>query len=162
MTLFLTPYLGPNMPFEVLRDTRIELPIWVLGAIPAAMFLLLGIGEIVMGGIARLPRLSLTTNPYAAQRADNLLRALTIGMLQGFELVVISGLGNLQNLLLMANLEQVGFGTWGHGPTVLCSMWSFVSSAWHFWGLASSYKHWLAASAAASLAGPGSRCAFHE
>lgn len=80
------------------------------------MLFTLFLGEWVLARIARVPRLLLTSQPHTAQRADDLLRALTIGALQGMELVVIGSLGAAQNSLVMANLWQSGFWQLGSRP----------------------------------------------
>jgi hypothetical protein len=116
LTLVLTPHLGSQVPFELGRGTPLEISVWVLLAVPVVMLVLLLLGEFVMVHIAGLPRLLLTSQPHTAQRADNLLRALTIGTIQGFELVVLGGLGAIQNNLLMAALWQDGFWQLGARP----------------------------------------------
>jgi hypothetical protein len=110
LPLVLAPHLGPQVPLQIQGGRVIvEIPIWVVEAIPVIMLLTLFIGEVVLRRIARLPRLLLTSSPQTAQRADNLLRALTIGTLQGFELAMIGVLGYAQGNLIVDYFWQVGF-----------------------------------------------------
>lgn len=116
LTLLLTPHFGSQVPLEVGRGTPLEVSVWILLAVPAAMLLTFLLSEFVMAQIARRSRLFLTSQPHTAQRADNLLRALTIGTIQGLALMVLGSLGVIQNKLLMATLWQSGFWHLGSRP----------------------------------------------
>lgn len=107
--LLLAPYLGAQIPLSPFGIRSLDAPTWALEVIPAAMLLTLVTGEIVMARIARLPRLLLTPNPQTAQRADNLLRAMTIGMLQGFVFIVIGFLAFVYGNIVVEYFWQVGF-----------------------------------------------------
>ncbi len=108
MPLLLAPYLWPKVSLMSMAEPSVEVPAWVLEAIPAAMLLTLVTGETVAARIARLPRLLLTSNPQTAQRADNLLGAMTIGTLQGFELAVMGYLAFAQWFIIVGHLGQIG------------------------------------------------------
>lgn len=100
--LALLPHLTAQISLKLLGGQVIEVSVWVLEAIPAAMLLTLVTGEVVMARIARLPRLLLTSNPHTAQRADNLLRAMTVGRVLGNELAAIGSLGVAQWIIMGA------------------------------------------------------------
>jgi hypothetical protein len=116
ITLWLSPHLGSQVPLKLVSGTPVEVFVWILWAVPAAMLLTLLLGEFVMAHIAGRARLLLTSQPPTAQRADNLLRALTIGTIQGFELVVLGSLGVIQNTLIRSTLWQDGFWHLGSQP----------------------------------------------
>jgi hypothetical protein len=63
MPLLLIPSLETQMPLSLIGGSSVEVPGWVLEAIAATMLLTLVTSEVVMGRIARLPRLLLTSNP---------------------------------------------------------------------------------------------------
>lgn len=117
ITLIIWPHLEAGVPLD-LGDgiTRSVAPAWFLWTLPAAMLLTLIVGEILLGQIARLPRLLLTHQPASAQRADNLLRALAIGALQGYELNVIGSFGIVHGLLISMGLWHSGFWRLGVRP----------------------------------------------
>jgi hypothetical protein len=91
-TLVLLLRRGPGAPVTLGGVGGMTIPVWTLAAVPVAMLLTFGIGEAIMAQMVRLPRLFLTATPQTAQRADNVLRAITIGVLQGWELVVLGTL----------------------------------------------------------------------
>jgi hypothetical protein len=104
ISLPLTPSLGGQIQLSPLVDLNAST--WILETIPVAMLLALVTGEIVMVRIAKLPRLLLIANPQTAQRADNLLRAMTIGQLQGLTFAAIGYLGVAQGFILQIFLSQ--------------------------------------------------------
>jgi hypothetical protein len=114
--LLFVPAVGAQIPLSFLGGSSVEVPGWVLQAIAAAMLLTLVTGEIVMARVAKLPRLLLTSNPQTAQRADNLLRAMTISTVQGLELAVIGYLGIAQWNMIVQYFWQVGFWHIGTRP----------------------------------------------
>ena len=118
ITLIMWPHLEAGVPLSVGDGgmTRSVAPAWFLWTLPAAMLLTLIVGEILLGQIARLPRLLLTHQPATAQRADNLLRALAIGALQGYELNVIGSFGVVDGLLISMSLWHSGFWRLGVRP----------------------------------------------
>ena len=113
ITLLMEPHLGPEVPLDLAAMstdmTQSAAPVWLLWALPAVMLLTLIMGEVLLGQIARLPRLVITSQPSAAQRADNLLRALTIGTIQGLELQAIGCVGTVHAMLMSASLWHSGF-----------------------------------------------------
>jgi len=68
------------------------------------MLLIFVVGEVIMRRIATLSRLLVTSDPVAALRADEMLRAVTITIVQGWELMTIGNLGTAQWSLLSTNL----------------------------------------------------------
>ena len=111
--LLLMSYLGSRIPLSPLSNSPLEAPTWILEAIPAAMLLALVTGEVIMARLARLPRLLLIANPQTAQRADNLLRAMSIGQLQGLTLAAIGYLGVAQGFILQQFFGQLGVTSHG-------------------------------------------------
>ncbi len=103
--LLLAPALGTEIPLSPFGG--MDAPTWTLEVIPAAILLVLIAGEVVMARIARLPRLLLIANPQIAQRADNLLRAMTIGQVQGFVFAVIGYLSVAQGFILQQFFRQI-------------------------------------------------------
>lgn len=116
-TTVLGPHIGPVVPLRLGHWRFLPLPtsFWVLGILPATMFLLLVGGEVLMAYIVRLPRLLVTSDPQTAQRADNFLRALSIGLVQGGLLISLGYLGVNQDSLLDEGLWQQHFWIMG-GP----------------------------------------------
>ena len=57
-------------------------------------------GEALLRHVVHQPRVLLVADPLTAQRADDLLRALTITLIQGSVLVILGGLGQAQWALL--------------------------------------------------------------
>lgn len=116
-TLIMWPHLVAGVPLD-LGDgiTRSVVPAWLLWTLPAAMLLSLIVGELLLGKFARFPRLLLTRYPSTAQRADNLLRAQTIGVVQGLELNVIGSLGVVHGSLIGMGLWHSGFWRLGAQP----------------------------------------------
>jgi hypothetical protein len=127
ITLITGPHLRAGVPL-FLGDgmTRSVAPAWLLWVLPGAMLLTLSVGEILLGQIARFPRLLLTRHPLTAQRADNLLRALTIGTVQGHELTVIGSLGVVHGILMSNSLWHSGFWQLGSRP------WSPLLDTWYW------------------------------
>jgi hypothetical protein len=106
-TSVLAPFLGPVLPVN-LGGMTLSLPtnFWTLGIVPAVMLLLLVAGEVVMLSIARLPRLLVTSDPQTAQRADNFLRALIIGLVQCYQLYTMGFLLSSLNSLLLQDISS--------------------------------------------------------
>lgn len=116
LTALAAPHLGGEVPLDLASGIQLEMPRWLLGAVPAAMLLTLLAAEKVMAYVAGLPRLFITFQPEISKRADNLLRALTIGTLQGYELIVIGGLAEAQCLFLLRGFSQSGWWQSGESP----------------------------------------------
>ncbi|HEY7348655.1 MAG TPA: hypothetical protein VH599_10105 [Ktedonobacterales bacterium] len=116
-TSVLGPHIGPVVPIRLGHWRFLPLPtsFWILGILPATMFLLLVGGEVLMAYIVRLPRLLVTSDPQTAQRADNFLRALSIGLVQATLLISLGYLGENQDGMLDAGLWQQHFWQMG-GP----------------------------------------------
>lgn len=114
--LLLVPSLGTQIP---LSPFGIRAPIWFLEVIPLAMLVTLVTGEMVMARIARLPRLLLISTLQTAQRADNLLRAITIGQLQGLLFAVIGYLGMAQGFILLQYYGRLSVTPQGWSPSAL-------------------------------------------
>ena len=124
--LLLMPYLGSRIPLSPFGILSLDAPTWVLEVIPAAMLLALVTGEAVMARLARLPRLLLIANPQTAQRADNLLRAMAIGQIQGLVLAAIGYLGVAQGFILLQIIEQVSVTSQGWNTGALLFLSEFV------------------------------------
>ena len=73
---------------------------WLIWIFPAGMILILLMCEGAMRLVVSLPRLLLTTDPQRAQQTDEVLRVVTIGNMQAFELVTIGTMSLGQWLLL--------------------------------------------------------------
>lgn len=138
ITLLMEPHLGAPVPLDLATIpadlTQTGVPVWVLWALPAVMLLTLLVGEVLLWQIARLPRLVLTSQPVTAQRADNLLRALIIGTIQGLELQAIGCVGVVHASLISANLWHSGFWQLGArpwGPLLDTGYW-FAMALWIF------------------------------
>jgi uncharacterized membrane protein len=116
--LLLTSFLGARISLSPFTSS-LDAPTWILEAIPAAMLVALVAGEVVMTHIAKLPRLLLLSNPQTAQRADSLLRALTIGSLQGLELGAIGYLGVAQGAILQQYFGRLSVTPQGWAPYAL-------------------------------------------
>ena len=116
-TIVLGPHIGPVVPILLGHWRVLPLPtsFWVLGILPATMFILLVGGEVLMAYIVRLPRLLVTSDPQTAQRADNFLRALSISLVQGGLLISLGYLGVNQDSMLDEGLWQQHFWIMG-GP----------------------------------------------
>ncbi|MGO8949126.1 MAG: hypothetical protein ACLQUY_16070 [Ktedonobacterales bacterium] len=116
LTILVSAHLGPQVPIELVGGATLQISRWIFWAVPAAMLLTLLIAERIMAYIADIPRLFVTSQPQTSQQADNLLRALTIGTLQGYELIVIAGFAEAQILFMMSSLFQSGFWHMTPGP----------------------------------------------
>lgn len=146
--LLLVPSLESQLSLSPLGIRSWDIPIWIVETIPAAMFLALVTSEVVMVRIARLPRLLLLAHPQTAQRADNLLRAMTIGRLQGLEFTMIGFLGAAQGILLEQFLGQLGTTSQGWRPYAI----SFVVP-WIVGGLGSAFLSFLAGRLGGTISG---------
>ncbi len=106
VTLALVPSFDKQLYIEPVGYDRTMIPYhpWLLGLLPATMLLIFVVGEAIMRRIATLSRLLVTSDPVAALRADEMLRALTITIVQGWELMTIGNLGTAQWSLLSTNL----------------------------------------------------------
>jgi hypothetical protein len=118
-------YLGSRIPLSPLGIPSLDAPTWILEVIPAAMLLALVTGEVIMARLARLPRLFLTANPQSAQRADNLLRALAIGQLQGLVLAAMGYLSVAQGYIL-TQFGQLSSTSQGWNPGSLLFLLEIV------------------------------------
>ena len=65
-----------------------------------AMILTVVAGEALLGHVVHEPRVLLVADPLTAQRADDLLRALTLTLIQGSVLTILGGVGQAQWALL--------------------------------------------------------------
>jgi hypothetical protein len=113
--LLVVPALGAQIPLSPLTRA-LDAPTWILETIPVAMLVTLVTGEVVLRRIAQLPRLLLIATPHTAQRADTLLRVLTIGQMQGWVLTVIGYLGVAQGFILQQFLGQLSVIPQGWAP----------------------------------------------
>lgn len=77
--------------------------------LPAQMLVFTIITEGVLRWVAQLPRLLIVADPAQAQRADDIIRATTIGALQGWQFILVGLLGVSQVSLLQWHLPVTPF-----------------------------------------------------
>ncbi len=99
------------------------LPTWLLLIVPTMMLLVvLGI-EMHIRYIARFPRLLVITPPALAQRIDDMLRSIMIGIIIGLEYYLMIGLHTAQGQLLTLSLS----GSASFTVSILLMLNPFVS-----------------------------------
>ncbi len=84
--------------------------------LPLTMLFVLVIVEMLMVRITNLSRFRVTYDPVAGQHADDMLRSTIIGMLQGYEFVIISLLSFVQWDVIERNLFLGHFWYVGNRP----------------------------------------------
>ncbi|BCL83019.1 hypothetical protein ccbrp13_54840 [Ktedonobacteria bacterium brp13] len=103
LTLFTALYGGSTLHIQFVSGKSIDQPKspWLLGAVPAFMLLSVGILEVCMTRVVVFSRIPIMVNPVIARRADDMLRAIEIGMLTGIEFFTLGTLMQVQFRLLV-------------------------------------------------------------
>jgi hypothetical protein len=117
LSWFFFPHLGTvlRMPASIsVRDVPKSL--WLLGIVPAMMVVTMLIAEFFMSRLARLSRLLITAEPKISQRADDMLRATAIGMMQTLELFTMWSFAQFQITLVIGSLWASGYWQLGNRP----------------------------------------------
>ena len=113
LTYLLAPYGGSDLHLQFISGRSINLPKspWLLGVVPAFMLVCIGILEAAMARLVVFARLLIMPDPVVARRADDMLRAMEIGMLTGMEFWMIGTLMQVQCRLLvpLGTASQNGF-----------------------------------------------------
>ena len=106
MTVIIAPHAGallhipsPDSPFALANNP------FTLSIVPVMMLILFCVLEFLLRRIVALPRSPIAPAPEKARRADDMMRATTIGSLQYIELLAIAALMSLQQNLLFAGLS---------------------------------------------------------
>ncbi len=90
-------HLAGTLPLaQGLAYSALPLGALTLVLCPAALLVTMLSGELLLSHVVHEPRVLLVADPATAQRADDLLRGLSLTLIQGSVLVIIAGLGQLQ------------------------------------------------------------------
>lgn len=119
LTYILFPYLGSTIQLGFPTSNSngyFTNPVLVLTILPITMLFVLVVMEIMMVRITNLSRFRVTYDPIAGQHADDMLRATTIGMVQGYEFVIIGLLSLVQWDIIERNLWNIHFWHIGNRP----------------------------------------------
>jgi hypothetical protein len=117
LSWFFAPHLGATL--RLLPSAgAVALPksLWMLSVVPGAMLVVFLVAEVIMSRLARLSRLLITSDPTVSRQADDMLRAIVIGIVQGYELAAVAYLGLSQNGLLVQSLWASGYWRMGNLP----------------------------------------------
>ena len=106
MTVIITPHVGAllHIPSSDSPFTLANNP-FTLSIIPSMMLVLFGVLEFLLRRIVALPRSPIALAPEKARRADDMMRATTIGSLLYIELLAVAALMTLQQYLLFSGLS---------------------------------------------------------
>jgi hypothetical protein len=115
---FFAPHLGATLRFIQLDGTTVNVPnnLWMLSIVPAVIIVLSVLAEFLMRRLTRLSRLVITSDTTVSQRADDMLRASVISMVQVYELTAVFYLGILQSSIVMNSLWASGYWQMGNRP----------------------------------------------
>jgi len=119
VTYILFPHLGSTIQLGFPTGNSngyFTNPVLVLTILPVTMLFVLVVMEIMMMRITNLSRFRVTYDPVASQHADNMLRATTIGTVQGYEFIIISMLSVVQWDIIGRNLWNANFWHIGNRP----------------------------------------------
>ncbi|GCE21205.1 hypothetical protein [Dictyobacter kobayashii] len=125
---FFAPHLGSTLRLLQSNGAPLDIPnnLWILSIVPGAIVVISIVAELLMLRIAHLSRLLVTSDPTVSQRADDMLRANVIGMVQIYALITIFYLGLLQNTLIIRSLWAAGYWKMSDRP------YSAISSLFYF------------------------------
>ena len=116
-TLFFAPHLGATL--ELMQShSMVDMlyRLWMLSAVPCAIVVVSLVAEFLMSRLARLSRLLITSDPTISQRADNMLRATAIAIIQAYVLASIIYLGMLQDGIIVRSLFASRYWQLGNRP----------------------------------------------
>jgi len=129
VTSFALPHL--NRPFYPANVTGPD-PLIAVFDEPSQMVVVTILAEILVRWIARLPRLLIIPDPKMAQRADDILRATTIGVLQSLQIILIGVMGSAQWNILNWHLPGTFTGTAFHLLLIVTDVYFFTGLAFYF------------------------------
>ncbi len=111
LTFLVFPILGSTIQLGVSRSGAAiygAKSVLALSILPALILLILLIMETMMHRITNLSRFRVTYDPVAGQNADNMLRSIVIGMIQGYEFVIVGLLSVTQLNIIERGLWHIG------------------------------------------------------
>jgi hypothetical protein len=135
--LLLAPHAGSTLPIDLFyKVVSVPTTVWGLSIVPAIMLLVVILIEIILLRIVRFSRLLVTSDSTVSQHADDMLRALVIGLVQYYELFAIGQLASLPFSLLSQQLWASHYWQDGHHPYLgLLSVCVYLPTAMQILGL---------------------------
>jgi hypothetical protein len=113
--LFFSPHIGSALQINLLY-TVVSVPNTVLGLsiVPGTMLLVFVLAEVILFRIVHFSRLLITSDATVSQHADDMLRAIVIGTVQGCELLALAQLASLAFNSLSPHLWASHYWQIGH------------------------------------------------
>ncbi len=90
------------------------------------------VNEVLVRWIARLPRLLIIPDPRLAQRADNIVRVTTIGVLQSLQIILVGTMGSGQWNILSWHLPGTFIGVAFHLLLIISDIYFFIGLTFYF------------------------------